>query len=127
VSILQRGLYIGPCTDIEVLTTNRMKIPHHAIAFLATLQPVLALYSQEVTIRSPYGLQTRPATQFVKEAKSFESEITVTKEGKTASAKSLYKLQTLGIHNGDVATITASGDDEQVAVKQLAHVLEDLE
>ncbi|WP_182091095.1 HPr family phosphocarrier protein, partial [Serratia sp. ME43] len=41
------------------------------------------------TITAPNGLHTRPAAQFVKEAKGFTSDITVTSNGKSASAKSL--------------------------------------
>ena len=51
------------------------------------------MFQQEVTITAPNGLHTRPAAQFVKEAKGFTSEITVTSNGKSASAKSLFKLQ----------------------------------
>ena len=47
------------------------------------------MFQQEVTITAPNGLHTRPAAQFVKEAKGFTSEITVTSNGKSASAKSL--------------------------------------
>ncbi len=58
------------------------------------------MFQQEVTITAPNGLHTRPAAQFVKEAKGFTSEITVTSNGKSASAKSLFKLQTLGLTQG---------------------------
>lgn len=58
------------------------------------------MFQQEVTITAPNGLHTRPAAQFVKEAKAFASEITVTSNGKSASAKSLFKLQTLGLTQG---------------------------
>lgn len=60
------------------------------------------MFQQEVTITAPNGLHTRPAAQFVKEAKGFTSEITVTSNGKSASAKSLFKLQTLGLTQGTV-------------------------
>ncbi|MFO6285370.1 HPr family phosphocarrier protein, partial [Pseudomonas aeruginosa] len=53
------------------------------------------MFQHEVTSTAPNGLHTRPAAQFVKEAKGFTSEITVTSNGKSASAKSLFKLQTL--------------------------------
>ncbi|HHF1370769.1 TPA: HPr family phosphocarrier protein, partial [Haemophilus influenzae] len=50
------------------------------------------MYSKDVEIIASNGLHTRPAAQFVKEAKAFSSEITVTSGGKSASAKSLFKL-----------------------------------
>ncbi len=64
------------------------------------------MFQQEVTITAPNGLHTRPAAQFVKEAKGFTSEITVTSNGKSASAKSLFKLQTLGLTQGTVVTLS---------------------
>ena len=67
------------------------------------------MFQQEVTITAPNGLHTRPAAQFVKEAKAFQSEITVTSNGKSASAKSLFKLQTLGLTQGTARAPALSG------------------
>ena len=50
------------------------------------------MYSKDVEITAPNGLHTRPAAQFVKEAKAFASDITVSSAGKSASAKSLFKI-----------------------------------
>lgn len=85
------------------------------------------MFQQEVTITTPNGLHTRPAALFVKEAKSFISEITVTSNGKTASAKSLFKLQTLGLTQGTVIVIEAQGEDEQQAIQYLVQLLAELE
>ena len=85
------------------------------------------MYQQEVTITAPNGLQTRPAAQFVKEAKTFASDITLTSGGKSASAKSLFKLQTLGLTQGTVVTIAAEGEDEQKAVEHLVKLMGELE
>ncbi|EFL91381.1 phosphohistidinoprotein-hexose phosphotransferase component of PTS system (Hpr) [Candidatus Regiella insecticola LSR1] len=85
------------------------------------------MFKQEVTITAPNGLHTRPAAQFVKEAKTFSSDITVTSNKKSASAKSLFKLQTLGLAKGSKVTIQAQGDDEQKAVEHLVKLMNDLE
>lgn len=85
------------------------------------------MYKQDVTITAPNGLHTRPAAQFVKEAKTFDSEITVTSNGKSASAKSLFKLQTLGLTQGTLITISAEGDDAQQAVEHLVKLIPELE
>ncbi|ABF14213.1 phosphocarrier protein Hpr [Candidatus Palibaumannia cicadellinicola] len=84
------------------------------------------MYQQEVMITAPNGLHTRPATQFVKKAKSFQSEITVTLNGKSVSAKSLFKLQTLGLTQGTMITIAAQGEDEQKAVEYLVKLMAEL-
>ncbi|GAA5112406.1 phosphocarrier protein Hpr [Orbus sasakiae] len=85
------------------------------------------MYKQDVTITAPNGLHTRPAAQFVKEAKAFNSEITVTSNGKSASAKSLFKLQTLGLTQGTVITIIADGEDEKEAIDHLVKLIPELE
>ncbi len=85
------------------------------------------MYKQDVTIIASNGLHTRPAAQFVKEAKNFNSEITVTSNGKSASAKSLFKLQTLGLTQGTTITISAEGEDEKEAVDHLVKLIPELE
>lgn len=85
------------------------------------------MFKQDVTITAPNGLHTRPAAQLVKEAKTFSAEITVTSDGKSASAKSLFKLQTLGLTQGTVITISAEGEDEKQAVERLIKLIPELE
>lgn len=85
------------------------------------------MYHQEVTITAANGLHTRPAAQFVKEAKGFSSEITVISKGKKAKAKSLFKLQTLGLTQGAVVIIAAEGEDEKKAVEHLVKLIAELE
>ena len=85
------------------------------------------MFQQEVTITAPNGLHTRPAAQFVKEAKAFQSEITVTSNGKSASAKSLFKLQTLGLTQGTVGTLSAEVEVEHKAVDHLFKLIAELE
>lgn len=81
------------------------------------------MYQKTVTITAPNGLHTRPAAQFVKEAKSFTSDITVEAAGKSANAKSLFKLQTLGLTQGTEVIIAAEGADEQKAVETLIDLM----
>lgn len=84
------------------------------------------MYQKTVLITAENGLHTRPAAQFVKEAKSFESDISVEVDGKSASAKSLFKLQTLGLTKGTSVNIKAEGADEQKAVDTLAALMDEL-
>lgn len=81
------------------------------------------MFQQTVTITAPNGLHTRPAAQFVKEAKTFESDIAVEVNGKSASAKSLFKLQTLGLTQGTSVNVKAEGSDEQKAVETLVELM----
>ncbi|KPQ40301.1 MAG: HPr family phosphocarrier protein [Phormidium sp.] len=82
------------------------------------------MYQKEIEIKA--DLETRPAAQFVKEAKSFDAEIVVTANGKSARAKSLFKLQALGLVKGTVITISAEGRQAQASVDHLADLIEQL-
>lgn len=84
------------------------------------------MYQKEIIITALNGLHTRPATQFVKEAKNFNSEVTVISNGQKASAKSLFKLQTLGLSRGSIITISANGIDEKKAVQHLTKFIAEL-
>ncbi len=84
------------------------------------------MYSQDVVITAENGLHTRPAAQFVKEAKGFDAKITVTSSGKSASATSLFKLQTLGLTKGTTVTISAEGAQEKEAVDHLVKLMDEL-
>ncbi len=79
-----------------------------------------------ITINAEDGLHVRPASEFVKMAKAYESDIKVSVSGKSASAKSLFKLQLLELVKGAELHIEASGSDEQEAVETLSSFLESL-
>ncbi|MBZ2279769.1 HPr family phosphocarrier protein, partial [Buchnera aphidicola] len=74
-----------------------------------------------------HGLHTRPAAQFVKEAKKFKSEIYINYNGKSINAKSLFKIQTLGLVHGSLIILSAEGIDEQQAIAHLSKVIKELE
>ncbi|AAO26800.1 phosphocarrier protein HPr [Buchnera aphidicola str. Bp (Baizongia pistaciae)] len=81
------------------------------------------MFQRDIKITTPNGLHTRPAALLVKEAKKFISEINIISNGKSANAKSLFKLQTLGLVQNSLITISAHGIDEKVAVEDLAKFL----
>ncbi|GDY27844.1 MULTISPECIES: HPr family phosphocarrier protein [unclassified Agarivorans] len=85
------------------------------------------MFEKSVVITAENGLHTRPAAQFVKEAKAFSSDIVVESNGKSASAKSLFKLQTLGLTKGTSVVIRAEGEDETAAVEKLVALMDELE
>ncbi|MBW3096686.1 phosphoenolpyruvate--protein phosphotransferase [Pseudohoeflea coraliihabitans] len=76
-------------------------------------------------VRVHEGLHARPATRFVKLAKSFESTIEIRKSGKQANAKSSVKVMLLGVKENDEVTISAEGADAVEAVEMLISYLED--
>ncbi|USS94180.1 HPr family phosphocarrier protein [Buchnera aphidicola] len=84
------------------------------------------MVEKKIYINSPNGLHTRPAAQLVKEAKKYTSTITITSNGKKANAKSLFKLQTLGLTQGSMIILSADGSDEQEAIKKLSTLIKQL-
>ncbi|QJC32254.1 HPr family phosphocarrier protein [Enterobacteriaceae endosymbiont of Donacia versicolorea] len=84
------------------------------------------MLEKEIIINSRNGLHTRPAAIFVKEAKNFISDITITSNKKTVNAKSLFKIQTLGLTKGTSIILKISGKDEDNAMKHLINIIQKL-
>lgn len=78
-------------------------------------------------VRVHEGLHARPATRFVKLAKSFESDVEIVRGDKAASAKSSVKLMLLAVKENDQVTVRASGADAIEAVEALIGYLENPE
>ncbi len=70
------------------------------------------------------GLHARPATRFVKLAKSYTSDIEILRDGKAVSAKSSVKLMLMGIKEHDSLILRAVGDDAEQALSVLIAYLE---
>ncbi len=83
------------------------------------------MMERTVTLRSKSGLHARPAAIFVQRAKGFRSKITLTKNEKTADAKSILAILTLGAEQGDQVSLKADGEDAEVAVDKLGSLLEE--
>ena len=85
------------------------------------------MYSKIVEVKNPTGLHARPAAMFIAEAKKYASAITLHRVGEesTINAKSMVKLLTLGICQGQQIEICAEGTDEQDAVDALIALIEE--
>ena len=79
-----------------------------------------------VVLRAKHGLHIRPAALLIKQAKEFESTIELCSGGRTASAKSMSKLQLLDLSEGSQITVQATGVDEIDAVEKIATFIETL-
>ncbi|WP_420643565.1 phosphoenolpyruvate--protein phosphotransferase [Candidatus Leptofilum sp.] len=76
-----------------------------------------------LTVNNKMGLHARPAANFVQTASKFQAEIAVRKNGKTANAKSINQVATLGVRQGETILVTAVGPDSSqaiAAIQQLA-------
>ncbi len=78
-------------------------------------------------IEHPAGLHARPAALFVRTAAGYQASIEVanlTRDAdRSADAKSIISLMTLGIEYGHEIEITASGDDEDEAIAGLTELV----
>ena len=70
-------------------------------------------------ITDEIGIHARPAGLLVKEAKKYESKITVGKDGKTAEARKLMALMGLSVKCGDEVEVTVEGADEEKALEEM--------
>ena len=77
------------------------------------------MVSFEYTLKDPMGLHARPAGLLAKEAKKYQSKITVTAKGETVEVQRLIAVMRLGTKAGDVVTFSAEGPDEDTAVASL--------
>lgn len=76
-----------------------------------------------VTIKNKQGLHARPAALFVQIANKFSSDISVTKGKHKVNGKSIMGIMMLEAGSGCKVTITASGDDAEIAVRELELLL----
>ncbi len=77
-----------------------------------------------VHVRVRDGLHARPATQLVKLAKSFASEIELARGTQSINAKSSVKIMLLGVKEDDELILRANGDDAAAAIDALARFIE---
>ena len=75
-------------------------------------------------ITDEVGIHARPAGMLVKEAKKYESTVTVFKGEKKADAKKLMVLMGLGVKCGEEVTVEVNGADEDVACDALKSFFE---
>ncbi|WP_299792643.1 HPr family phosphocarrier protein [uncultured Shewanella sp.] len=81
------------------------------------------MYEKLVTITAKHGIHTRPAALLVKEARTYDCDVLVECNGKQASAKSLFKLQTLGLYHGMTVRVLAEGPQAEQAVEKVSELL----
>ncbi len=82
------------------------------------------MIERPATVRVKEGLHARPATQFVKLARTFASSLEVRRGACGADAKSSVKLMLLGIKEGEEVTVRADGADAEAAIEALVIFIE---
>jgi phosphocarrier protein HPr len=82
---------------------------------------------REVRITNKLGLHARPAAQFVKQVRSFRSEIWLVTTAGRYSGSSLIDVLRANLECGATATLEAHGVDAEEALKQLQKLLRHLD
>ncbi|WP_432408229.1 HPr family phosphocarrier protein [Wukongibacter sp. M2B1] len=82
------------------------------------------MYKVEIKLKNETGLHARPASLFVKEASKYSSDITIIKDGKGFTGKSIMGILSMGAVKGDMLIIEGKGEDEIKAVDALKALIE---
>jgi len=77
----------------------------------------------EKSIKVVSEFETESAAQFVQKASSFESNILLKMDNKTANAKSIMGLISMMLTAGSEVVISATGNDSDKAIEELAAFL----
>ena len=84
----------------------------------------MSAVSREVAISNKRGLHARASAKFVAMASALDAQIEVEKEGNRVCGTSIMGLMMLGAAMGDTITISATGLGAELAVDQLATLVE---
>ncbi len=82
---------------------------------------------RQTTVRNASGLHARPASDFVMNAKTFSSKVTIKNldaNGQAVNAKSILRLLAESMTQGTRVEIAAEGEDEQTAADTLVALID---
>jgi len=80
---------------------------------------------REVEIVNRLGLHARAAAKLVQTASSFDSHITLAKDGEEVDAKSILGILLLAAAQGSTLTIRADGEDAPAAIAAVTGLIAD--
>ena len=75
-------------------------------------------------IKNPVGIHVRPAGLLVKEALKYDCSVQIQLSEKTADAKHILSLLSLGAKEGDQIRIRTQGQDEAYAAVELHRLMD---
>jgi phosphocarrier protein HPr len=82
--------------------------------------------SRTIKISNESGLHARPASEFVRCAMRYKSEITLSVNGRKLSGISIMDIMTADIRKGAVLEVTAEGVDADKALDAIEKALNEL-
>lgn len=78
----------------------------------------------DYVIKDDIGIHARPAGLLVKEAKKYESKVTISNDGKSAEATKLMAIMGLAVKHGQTVCVEISGSDEELAYEGIKNFFE---
>lgn len=79
----------------------------------------------EFVVNDPQGIHARPAGLLVKEAKKFESNISVFKGARKGDLKKIFTVMALGVKQGETIKVQVEGADEEQAASTVEAFLKE--
>lgn len=79
----------------------------------------------EFVVTDPQGVHARPAGLLVKEAKKFESNISVFKGARKGDLKKIFTVMALGVKQGEAIKVQVEGADEEQAASAVEAFLKE--
>ena len=79
----------------------------------------------EFVVTDPQGLHARPAGLLVKEAKKFESNISVFTGARKGDLKKIFTVMALGVKQGETIKVQVEGADEEQAASTVEAFLKE--
>lgn len=73
----------------------------------------------EFVVTDELGIHARPAGMLVKEAKLYDSKITLIKGEKRVEATKLMAIMSMGIKQGETITVEVEGGDEAATFESI--------
>lgn len=80
--------------------------------------------TQRAVIKNRAGIHCRPTAVIVKEARTFEDEITVQSEEQTGDAKSAIELLSMGLEEGATVEIHTAGPTASTSIARMVELFE---
>ncbi|MBM6942170.1 HPr family phosphocarrier protein [Collinsella intestinalis] len=74
----------------------------------------------EYTVTDDAGLHARPAALLARRAGELTSDVTVSFGDRSANAKSMISIMSMGVHTGDTVTFELAGDAAAAEAEEFA-------
>lgn len=81
------------------------------------------MISETITISNKLGLHARASSKLVMLAGTFDADIKISKDDKSANAKSIMGVMMLSASKGSSVTITVDGNDEINALHAIVELI----